>query len=157
MKKITLLLILFWISHLSFSQCINGIEFPVLPTASDNSGEEQEITDQIETDEFATVNTIIPGDSYKFTVTHTSIHDYLTITDESNTVIVHGSSPLTTSAIAVNTIRIHVSVDAICTTDAFFHTATIQNLSKVTCNKPNDPGIDYLSDARIDFFGVHPN
>lgn len=154
MKRITFLLITLVITQYSYSQCVNSNEFPATATESDNSGEVQEITDSNETDEFATVTNIIPSDNYKFTITHAGMDDYVTITDGANNPIAYGNSPLTTSAIAVTTLRIHVSVDAGCGTDLFFHTTTIQNLTKATCNKPIDPGISYLSNSRIDFSGA---
>jgi hypothetical protein len=114
----------------------------------------------VETSEYVTVTNIIPGDQYVFTNTHddsgTKVHEYITIRNSSNGLIVSGMSPLTTSAISVSTIRIHISVDAACNDDAYFHAVTGVNLSKVTCNMPESPGISYKSDSRIDFYWSPP-
>ena len=157
MKKITLLLIVFLITNFTFSQCINSNANPITATASDNSGEIQEIATNIETDQFSTINNIISGNDYTFTNAHSDgTHEYITITDESNNLIVEGISPLTTNLITVAIIRMHISVDAACIEDLFFHITTIQNLTSATCNKPTIETLIYRSDTRMDFSWIAP-
>jgi hypothetical protein len=167
MKKITLTIILFWVTHLSFSQCINSIESQDSPAISDNSGDPQQLTTLLFTDEYFTLSGIITGDEYEFSVTHSGdVHEYITITDETNVPLMDGGSsligysPLTTSAIAVNTIRVHIRADDICSPDTFANTFVIKNISKAICNKPltapGDGEFTYLSDTRIDWTWTAP-
>jgi hypothetical protein len=158
MKKIILVLSFCLFTFFSFSQCINGTENSSV--AAINDGYVQNLSTNVETFEYVTVTNIIPGDQYVFTNFHTDngtiVHEYITIRNSSNVLIVSGNSPLTTSAISVPTIRLHISVDAACNDDLFFHTVTNVNLSKVTCNKPESPGISYKSNNRIDFYWSPP-
>ena len=158
MKKINLIIFFSFLSYFSYSQCTNGIENTSVAVLND--GNVQELSGTVETNEYVTVTNIIPGDQYVFTNTHnengTKVHEYITIRNSSNVIIVSGMSPLTTSAISVSTIRIHISVDAVCNVDTYFHSVTNVNLSKVTCNKPESPGINYKSNSRIDFYWSPP-
>lgn len=160
MKKITFIFVTLCITNLTFSQCISSKEYTGPAPTSTNDGFVQEIAFGIEAGEFAAINSLIIGDDYEFTSNRTATpnNDYITITDESNTVIAHGITPLTINSITVTIVRMHIHLDAGCNTDADFHDATIQSLTNApTCYKPEIPGITYKPDTRIDFFWSAPS
>ncbi|MFC4722125.1 MopE-related protein [Geojedonia litorea] len=152
MRKCILSIFLVFLSHYSLSQCINGTENSIV--ISSNDGFLQELSNNVETSEYVTVNSLVIGHNYQFTSTRTGNTDYITVTNTSNTVISHGVSPLTINNIQFNTIRIHVKVNSGCDADAFFHEVNLLDLTvePTTCQKPesNSLGISFKSDTRID-------
>ena len=155
MKKITFLLFIFLLTDFTFSQCVNNSENPITPTTSTNDGFVQAITTTTVAGEFATIDGLLVGDDYEFTskLISSSANDYITITDELDVEIAKGVSPLIINSIAVEIVRMHISLDATCITDDANHATTIQNLTAAptACYMPENPHISYLSNSRIDF------
>ena len=159
MKKITLIILLSFVSYFTYSQCPpNSSENASV--VSTNDGFVQILASDVETFEFVTVTNLSIGDNYLFTSSRSGNDDYITITNTSNAVIASGVSPLQINNISINSIRIHIRVDATCITDLFFHTLTLLDLTlePTTCQKPelNSLGISYKSDTRIDIFWNEP-
>ncbi len=136
MKKITLLFLATMVSAISWSQCIVGTSFGSETTPND--GTVTGISTCTYAGEYNTISNVIIGDDYTFTNTEGGVDNYVTITDATDTVIAHGMSPLTVTAITADTVRLHVTVDAACTTDSTCHTTTVQNLT-VAANSCVDP------------------
>ncbi|MGM5471046.1 MopE-related protein [Flavobacteriaceae bacterium LMO-SS05] len=160
MKKITLLILIFFISFASFSECLNGTEnLPAVSSAND--GFVQTLKTDVETFEYVTVTSLIIGHNYRFTSTRTGNDDYITVTNTSNTVIAQGISPLQINNISVSSIRVHIRVDAACTTDSYFHTITLVDLTiaPATCQKPTvnpNTTLTYKSNTRMDITWYAP-
>ena len=156
MKKITLLLFFGLLTKVVFAQCTSTNKNENTATIADpNTGFQIEITDDLETNEYLTIGNLNIGENYRFTNTHDDgTHEYIIITNTSNQVIMSGNSPLDISNIQVNTVRMHIRVNSSCSTDTYFHIATIQNLTNAssTCHKPTIDvlSIKYLSHNRID-------
>jgi len=156
MKKITLSLLIWFISYCSFSQCPpNGTERTSVDSAND--GSVQPISSNFYTDEYVTITMILNTDTYQFISTHgdPAVNDYITVTDVSNVPIGWGMSPLTLYNINQATIRVHIRANMACDTDISAHILTLQDLP--TCYEPQSPGISYKSNTRIDFYWSAPS
>ena len=159
MKKITLLVFLSILSYTLHSQCTNNTENSSV--ASTNDGFVQTLASNVETNEYVTVTGLIIGHNYQFASTRTGNDDYITITDGANDVKANGGSPLVVNNIQFSTIRIHIRVDAACTTDSFFHSVTLVDLTvaPTTCQKPTvstTATLTYRSDKRMDITWYAP-
>ena len=141
MNKTTLfsLVMLCGISSFGFSQCINSTKFPLGDVTADNGGLEIQINSCSETDEYTVLVGLNTGDQYTFRITDngTSQPEYITITDTSNNVIVHGTSPIVWTA-TMTDIRLHWSEDASCSSPSGLHTTTYQNDTNTPMPPAND-------------------
>ncbi len=144
MKKTTSFLMLGLCAMMASAQCINSNKFPLGDVTADNGGLEIQINTCSETDEFTVLTGLNVGEDYTFTITDnfSSLPEYITVTDASNTVIVHGESPIAWTA-TTGTIRLHWTEDAACGTQASCHTTTYQN----TTNTPMPPANDDIAGA----------
>ncbi len=137
MKKITFsLLMLFMVVGSAFGQCVNTTQFG--STTADNSGAVQTMTTCLFEQEWRGATGLIIGSDYEFTTTA----GYITITDDSNNVLVHGTSPVTVSAVTVTSLRAHINTDAACGTATNCRTVTLQNLTP-----PSPPANDLCAGA----------
>ena len=146
MKKTTLkknssilfILLLFSIQNI-YSQCVRPTEYVVV--TSNNSGNVQNIaTCSYSSTEYNTINGLILGGTYQFISRTGSTYgagtqNYVTITDASNNVIAHGTSPLTVNSLNVTSVRLHHAIDAACTGAAVCNNSQFQYLP--TCGIPS--------------------
>ena len=139
MSKTTLSLLLLVFSVCGFSQCINTTKFPLSDLTADNGGLEIQINSCTETDEYTVLTGLTIGEDYEFTITDnfTSEAEYITITDTSNNVIVHNTSPINWTA-TMGSIRIHWTEDASCGTQASCHRTTYRNTTNTASAPAND-------------------
>lgn len=145
MKKITLLVCLFFIGITINAQCVNISQYPFGDVSSMNDGSVQEMETCNYAGDYVQITNLIIGNDYEFTGTG-GVGNYITITDGSDAVIASGLSPLTVNAINVSTVRLHLSLDNTCATDSNCHTTTIQCVS-ATCVPPPPPVNDECAAA----------
>src|SRR5690554_315049 len=86
------------------------------------------------TTEYNNVTGLLIGEDYIFTATQTGVDVYITITDTSNTVIEHGSSPLTVNNITANAVRLHATNNASCGSSSICTATTVQFI--LSCPQP---------------------
>jgi Secretion system C-terminal sorting domain len=150
MKKITLFLMAIMVSTISWSQCIVGTAFGTETTPND--GTVTGISTCSYAGEYNTISNIISGNDYVFTNTLAGVDNYVTITDAADEVIAHGMSPLTVTALTAETVRLHVTIDAACTTDSACHVSTVQNLTVAAnaCPDPSGLTVSNITDMSAD-------
>jgi hypothetical protein len=111
------------------AQCIRPTAFG--SAVSNNSGLLQGITTcAYSSAEYSTVTGLTLGEDYVFagqlgTTYGAGTHVYVTITDATNNVIQHGTSPQTVTNVAFNAVRIHLSDDAACAGSATCHNTSL--------------------------------
>jgi hypothetical protein len=111
------------------AQCIRPTAFG--SAVSNNSGLLQGITTcAYSSAEYSTVTGLTLGEDYVFagqtgTTYGAGTHVYVTITDATNNVIQHGTSPQTVTNISFNAVRIHLSDDAACAGSATCHNTSL--------------------------------
>ncbi len=79
--------------------------------------------------EYSTVNGIVAGETYQFTMSDLGTGAYITITDGAGTagnILAYGPSPLNYVAAATGTLYAHWSLNEFCAADASCHTTTVQ-------------------------------
>lgn len=104
------------------AQCIRTASWGTL-TVSDQTTTATNISSCIYTSEYSVITVNDPG-QYEFTINVSG--GYLTLTDGSNTVIDHGTTPLTVSIPATGTYRIHYADDAACNSTSTCFVSTAQ-------------------------------
>jgi hypothetical protein len=129
----------------SYAQCTNGAAYLTANAATTNaSGQPQQIGTCTFYTEYNTINTLQIGSPYIFTATNAGSNVYVTITDAANVVIAHGQSPLLVSSVSAASVRLHPSVDAVCTTSPnVCLVTTVQFLP--ACPSPNQLGVNTLT------------
>ena len=152
MKKITFLLfVMLFYTAMNYAQCINTNAYPSESIVSDNSGDYQQINSCVYTGDFSTVSNITVGSTYTFEIRSegTPVTKYLTVTDISNNVLAHGTTPLTVNSITETSIRLHYTEDATCTTEQWCLAPYI----KVTldCPFPTDIQISNVTTTSASF------
>lgn len=126
-KTIVVLFTLF-ISCFSNGQCINSTPYITYPAL--NTGSVEQISTCTYSVEYNTITNLVIGKNYIFTATiNDGSNRYVTITDTSNNVIAHGVSPLVVNAVAVTSVRLHVTNDATCAGGSICHTTGVQFLA----------------------------
>ncbi|MUU76852.1 fibronectin type III domain-containing protein [Winogradskyella endarachnes] len=150
MRKITLLLLTMVVSTISWSQCIVGTSYG--SESDPNDGSVTGISTCTYAGEYNTITNVNVGDDYVFTNTLSGVDNYVTITDAADSVIAHGMSPLTVTAITSTEVRLHVTIDAACTTDSSCHTTTVQNTTVAmnSCPEPSNVTVSNLTDSSAD-------
>jgi hypothetical protein len=98
-------------------------------TVSDQSTSPVTISGCNYTSEYSTITVNDPG-QYEFNINQPGA--YLTFTDVTNTVIDHGSAPLTVSVSAAGTYRIHYADNAACASTSSCFTTTVQYVGPLT-------------------------
>ena len=146
MKKITFLFFAVLVSSFTWSQCIVTTSFGTENTPND--GSVTSISTCSFSGEYNTINNVIIGDDYEFTNTSSGVDGYITITDDTDSVIAFGPSPLTVTAITVNVVRLHVTNDDTCADDSDCHASTVQNLT-VAANGCFDPSAILVSNIAL--------
>lgn len=135
MKKITLLSVfLFLIAWGSFAQCIRTSKYPSATVVSNNSGLPQSVTTGAFSSEYSQLSGLTVGSDYVFTCKQNDLNKYITVTDWTNTVIAHGSSPLTVPAITSTEVRLHYSDNAACAATSAAHSITVMVV--LPCSPP---------------------
>lgn len=71
--------------------------------------------------EYSTFNGVLTGNNYQFSATG-GTGNYLTLTDLSDNVLVHGNSPINWTSTFSGSVKLHVNTDANCGTDFSCHT-----------------------------------
>ncbi|WP_162147254.1 DVUA0089 family protein [Flavobacterium enshiense] len=125
-------------------------EWPESAVNSLNNGSVQEIDECNYAGEYATISGIIVGNNYEFASSGAS-GGYLTVTDQSNTVIASGVSPLTVNNITVSTVRLHIHTDAACGVDEECHVLSIQCVSPSCAPPVNDNCANAISIASFPY------
>jgi hypothetical protein len=155
MKKITLLrwhnlvmLLLLLTYSFSSAQCIRTAEFGNV--VSNNLGQPQTVTTCAYGIEYSTVANLLVGGNYVFSAeTGTTPGDgtpiFLTITDESDNVIVSGTAPLFIDGITVDTVRLHYAEDSSCAGEEICHNSQVTYLA--TCQAPTGIGAVNTTDS----------
>lgn len=144
MKKIILvLLLLIATATLGYGQCIRLNQYPLNTIASNNIGIEQTIVLGVFSSEYSKLTNLIVGGNYLFTCTSEEVNKYITVTDWSNNVIVHGASPLSVTGITSSDILLHFSDDAECTSNFDSNTATITAI--LTCPPPSSIAVSGIT------------
>ena len=118
-KNTFIFLLVLFCTALNYAQCINTNAYPSETIISDNSGDYQQINSCVYTGDFSTVSNITVGSTYTFEIRDNGVPvtKYITVTDISNNVLAHGTTPLTVNAITETSIRLHYSEDATCATE----------------------------------------
>lgn len=148
MKKITFLLFLVVMAIKSYGQCLRPTQFT--SATSNNSGLPQIISScGFTTTNFLVIQNLTVGGNYLFTNMLGSVNKYITVTDLNNTVIAHGFSPLTVTAINSSSVRVHISDDENCGGTASCHTVTVQMI--LSCPLPTGAVIDNLTPTSVSF------
>nr|WP_294936870.1 T9SS type A sorting domain-containing protein [uncultured Flavobacterium sp.] len=145
MKKITLLIWFMLTGILSSAQCIATSQYPSGDVISENEGTVQQITNCNYAGEYSRITNIIIGNNYQFTSTG-GAGNYITITNDSNTVIASGVSPLTVNNMTVNIIRFHIFVSNACDEEEECRVTTLQCVS-ASCVPPPPPANDECANA----------
>lgn len=148
MKNFTFLFFLALMTIKGHGQCIGTYSLTTL--ASNNSGFEQQISAYAFTNgDFATITNLLVGEDYTFTCRLESIEKYITVTDADNVEIAHGPSPLSISAIANTSVKVHYSDDAACAGTPSSHIATIKIV--LSCPAPTAAVVANLATTSADF------
>lgn len=140
-----LLFLLALIPYFSNGQCINSTAYPSDPIPSNNMGQIQELSTCTFVEEYNTVDGLLVGENYIFTVSKEGVAKYVTITTTANVVIAHGVSPLVVNGLAHTAVRLHVSDSSTCSGGTGCHTTTVQFLAD--CPSPVSLGVTNLSSA----------
>ena len=152
MKKITLLtfFLMLMISG-GYAQCINFNQYPYDIVEVENTGAVEEISSCNYTGEYSLVEGILIGEDYVFSITHPDDgnHRYITITDQSDTVIGFGMSPLTVSNMSASTIKIHYTENDLCANQNECYITTIQIL--LTCPVPVNTVVSNITTTSATF------
>jgi len=149
MKKITLCFIfLILLSFKGQAQCIRTYEY--LTATSTNLGVPQNLTScAYTTDNFIVFNNVLAGQEYIFTCKLGNDDKYITVTNIDNTVIAHGTSPLSVANIGANSVKLHFSDSNSCDRTASCHDVTAQII--LTCPIPTAVNIGNITDRTADF------
>lgn len=124
------------------AQCIRTTQFGSL-TVSGQTTSPTNISTCVFTNEFSAITVDDPG-QYEFTI---SLSDgYLTFTDESNTVIAHGATPLSVPLSDTGTYRLHYAANASCGHESGCRTSTAQYVGPVGCIRNTRFGSLTISD-----------
>jgi len=149
-----LLLSLFFTGYI-YSQCTSNSEYGLYET--NNSGFIESVSTLVSPGKYMTISNILENE-YTFTAIHSVItDDYIVLTDSSDNILEQGVSPISYTFmpgdITGGIIRLHLFLDAACNTDDINLSVTILNetVAPTTCQLPENPGISYRSDTRIDF------
>ncbi|WP_242087506.1 MopE-related protein [Aestuariivivens sediminis] len=167
MKHIYIVALLLFVALTSSAQdCTSGTKYNENPLVASNSGIVESLDTTVGHGLYLEVSEIL-AEEYQFTASHTNfgtpVNDYITITDAFGAPLKSGTSPInytfTAGEIPNGIIQLHYFKDASCAIDDINLTATLLNLtaSTTTCQKPESPRIDYLSDSRIDFHWSAPS
>ncbi|WP_242158966.1 MopE-related protein [Aestuariivivens sediminis] len=167
MKHIYTFAILFFVALTSSAQdCTSGTKYNENDLVASNSGIVEILDITVGHDAYLEVSGIL-AEEYQFTASHTNlgtpVNDFITITDAFGAPLKSGTSPInytfTVGEIPNGIVQLHYFKDASCAIDDINLTATLLNLtaSTTTCQTPESPRIDYLSDSRIDFHWSAPS
>ena len=164
MKKNYFALLFILLVYYVGAQCTSNSEFDSY--VSVNSGFLEEMTTTFTPGDYQTISNILAND-YVFSANHTNlgapVDDYIVLTNSSNAVLTEGYSPqpysFSSGELADGIVRMHVFLDEFCDTDDFNFTLTLLNstLEPTTCQLPENPGVSYRSNTRIDFYWDPPS